>query len=400
MNIKSNINFVFFSNSLIPNGLGLYGMEGPFFNYIKEGGQYSYTLNGEIKPGYKNVLMTEPLGTVDDVTRISTVELDKIKKLIRQGCKLLIVSLADPSSSFAFENCLEFLKNENLIDNIELKNYKNVIFLDSNVRYKDTIHTLDYFLEEGTRYKDIFYNSTNSLGYISEIIAESELDKFRNMKFISFNRNNDKIHRFYLLREYLTGKYNDSYFSFLMQITQYNDLLMVGDDVERDLVSNEMLEYNQKIPIELDTQKLTKKNEFVSYNTFKKDLFLDSCINLVTETSFINNELFISEKIFKPILSYQPFIVLGPQGYLNRLKEYGFKTFSDFWDESYDNIEDFRERLFALINLIRDLNNLSIEDMNALYQNTKDICIHNRNLFYSLELDNLKQILNNIEHEW
>jgi hypothetical protein len=38
--------------------------------------------------------------------------------------------------------------------------------------------------------------------------------------------------------------------------------------------------------------------------------------------------------------------------------------------------------------------------MNALYQNTKDICIHNRNLFYSLELDNLKQILNNIEHEW
>jgi hypothetical protein len=135
-------------------------------------------------------------------------------------------------------------------------------------------------------------------------------------------------------------------------------------------------------------------------DTFKKELFLDSCINLVTESSFVGNELFLSEKILKPILSYQPFIVFGPYGYLNRLKEYGFKTFSDFWDEGYDNIESPHDRIDVLINLVRTLNNLSIEEMNELYQKTKNICIYNRELFYSLKVDSINKILNKIENEW
>ena len=44
-------------------------------------------------------------------------------------------------------------------------------------------------------------------------------------------------------------------------------------------------------------------------------------LNIVTETTFENNELFISEKIVKPLVGFQPFIVLGPQYYLRELKE-------------------------------------------------------------------------------
>ena len=58
-----------------------------------------------------------------------------------------------------------------------------------------------------------------------------------------------------------------------------------------------------------------KKKCFYIGNTFRQDLYQNSNIHIVTETSF--DELFLSEKILRPIFMYQPFIVLGPQGYLN-----------------------------------------------------------------------------------
>jgi hypothetical protein len=148
--------------------------------------------------------------------------------------------------------------------------------------------------------------------------------------------------------------------------------------------------------------KVIATDKFVTEAIIRVDFYDGQFINvnIVTESSFVNNELFLSEKIIKPIVSYQPFIVFGPYGYLEELKKYGFKTFSEFWDESYDTIKSPKQRIIALINLVRKLNELSIEEMNKLYQKTKDICIYNRNLFYSLEIDTLKEILNNIENEW
>ena len=97
---------------------------------------------------------------------------------------------------------------------------------------------------------------------------------------------------------------------------------------------------------------------------------------------------------------YQPFIVLSSHGYLKRLKGYGFKTFSDFWDESYDEIENPRKRYKKVRELILSLNEMSIEDMNKLYQKTKEICIFNRNLHQSMYIDSIPNILEEIENEW
>jgi hypothetical protein len=159
--------------------------------------------------------------------------------------------------------------------------------------------------------------------------------------------------------------------------------------------------YNKYIPIELDTQMCNDKNSFRTSDTFKKELFLNSCINLVTETSFDLNELFISEKILKPILNYQPFIVFGPVNYLKKLKSYGFKTFSDFWDESYDDIVNHEDRIESLISLVHELNSKTIQELNELYQKTKEICIYNRNLFYNIDkMDSIGKYLKEIENEW
>ena len=391
--MKDILNFVFLSDKLQPNGVGLYGMGGPFFNYVLRNG-YSYTINSEIKDGCKNIIMIEPIGTTYGVANIPKSDINHIKSLIkRSDTKLLIVSLADPSNNYSFEICFNYLQKNGMIDSMifgkEIKNIDNIIFIDSNIRYKK-IYTLNYFMEDAFYSKNTFYNVKNSLGYVSKQISVDELDRYRTKKFISFNRNTDKMHRLFLLNEYINGNYKDSYFSFLMKISQYAD----------EFDKNNIKEFNNYLPIELDTHDIVDKGGFSVSNTFKKELFLDSCINIVTESSFVNNELFLSEKIIKPIVSYQPFIVFGPYGYLEELKKYGFKTFSEFWDESYDTIKSPKQRIVALINLVRKLNELSIEEMNKLYQKTKDICIYNRNLFYSLEIDTLKEILNNIENEW
>jgi len=49
---------------------------------------------------------------------------------------------------------------------------------------------------------------------------------------------------------------------------------------------------------------------------------------------------------------------------------------------------------------VKHLNNKTIEELNDIYRSTKDICIYNRNLFYSLKNDTLKVIFEEIKNEW
>jgi hypothetical protein len=203
--MKDILNFVFLSDKLQPNGAGLYGMGGPFFNYVLRNG-YSYTINSEIKDGYKNIIMIEPIGTTYGVANIPKSDINHIKSLIkRSDTKLLIVSLADPSNNYSFEICFNYLEKNDMIDSMifdkEIKNIDNIIFIDSNIRYKK-IYTLNYFMEDAFYSKNTFYNVKNSLGYVSKQISVDELDRYRTKKFISFNRNTDKMHRLFLLNEY------------------------------------------------------------------------------------------------------------------------------------------------------------------------------------------------------
>lgn len=379
----SLLNFVFLSDTLDKNGPDGFSICGPLFWYIINN-NYSYTINGNLKEGFKNILMIEGNNSLDSFNYIPN---DILNFILQNDVKLLAVSLADPSNVFTYKTAKSNL--EKLLPN-------KFYILDSNSSLKGCL-TVDYFLEEANypRQKTSNFGIVNDLGYLSEEIEISELDTFREKKFLSFNRTTDKPHRASLLHEYLTNDYSDSYFSFINKLEYLGDIPNVGD------IRSKYDFYNSKLPIELDTQFTPNKTSFNISSTFKKELFLNSCINIVTETSFENNELFVSEKVLKPILMYQPFILVGPYHYLKHIKEkYGFKTFSDFWDESYDEIIDSHDRMKVIINLIKKLNKKTIEELNELYKKTKDICIYNRRLLDSMELDSFPQIFKKIENEW
>ena len=111
------------------------------------------------------------------------------------------------------------------------------------------------------------------------------------------------------------------------------------------------------------------------------EIYLDSYINVTTETFFVEPALRFSEKTFKPIVYQQPFILYSTPFSLKHLRSVGYKTFNPFIDESYDEIEDNTDRLIALNNEVKRLCNLPIEEIHEWYVDIKEILIHNFNHF-------------------
>lgn len=87
------------------------------------------------------------------------------------------------------------------------------------------------------------------------------------------------------------------------------------------------------------------------------------------------------EKIFTPILFKKPFLLLGPINGLEILKSYGFKTFSEYIDESYDTQVDSDKRMDMVLD---ELERLSNTDMIELTKNIKPMLDYNYNLLLDM----------------
>ena len=128
----------------------------------------------------------------------------------------------------------------------------------------------------------------------------------------------------------------------------------------------------------------------------------DSLLYLVTETVAAGRRHHITEKTFKPIAMGMPFVVVSTAGSLTYLRQYGFKTFSSIWDESYDTETDDRVRIEKIALLLRDLDAMSVSQRQALFEQAYPIIEHNWNHFYNggfehLLWQELQDMLNGIE---
>jgi len=113
-------------------------------------------------------------------------------------------------------------------------------------------------------------------------------------------------------------------------------------------------------------------------------------ISVITEThcfpnSFNKHDLMFTEKVFRPILLGHPFLVLSVPGYLEGLKQLGYRTFGNVFDESYDTIEDTIERMEAVATELKRLNNLSNKKFARLIEKTKNAVDHNRDVISKLQ---------------
>ena len=69
------------------------------------------------------------------------------------------------------------------------------------------------------------------------------------------------------------------------------------------------------------------------YGWENKRPYLNSYLNITTETDFVNPTGYASEKVWKPFAFLQPVLLVGSQGTLEFIRSFGFKTFDGFIDE-------------------------------------------------------------------
>ena len=109
----------------------------------------------------------------------------------------------------------------------------------------------------------------------------------------------------------------------------------------------------------------------------------DSLIYVPTETVYFGQRTHITEKTFKAIALEMPFVLVATAGSLEYLREYGFKTFDGIIDESYDTETDDVVRIEKVVKLLKDLDNLSVQQRQQIHQDCLPIVEHNFNHFYN-----------------
>jgi hypothetical protein len=83
--------------------------------------------------------------------------------------------------------------------------------------------------------------------------------------------------------------------------------------------------------------------------------YIDTYFSVVTETIFDYPYTFRTEKIWKPMIMGHPFVVAANRGYYKDLHSAGFQTFGHLIDESFDLIDDPRDRANRIVDVVADI---------------------------------------------
>jgi len=247
---------------------------------------------------------------------------------------------------------------------------------------------------------DLKQHNFYGLGYKSEWFDISEINVKREKHFVCPNRNSNKHHRFslgcFIESENLWDK---MYCSFLKKETNTPILNELETEFLKKL-QEASKSFKDKLPIQMDTENLSESERecFESMRSFKKEIYLNSYIQIVTETNF-SNDIFPTEKIINPMTVLQPFILFGAYGYLDYIKKLGFKTFDGFIDESYDLEKNDAKRFKMLCDELIRLSKISLEEIHNWYISIIPILEHNRN--HAIEFASKPMFIENLKkYKW
>jgi len=114
-------------------------------------------------------------------------------------------------------------------------------------------------------------------------------------------------------------------------------------------------------------------------------LFENMFVNLVNETHQPDNTVFITEKTYRSINYCRPFVINGDTGSLRYLKEMGFKTFDEFWDESYDTEKHDHKKINKITKIIHYICGLDDSQLMTLYESMLPTLEHNYKVLKNYE---------------
>ena len=330
MNISLNKNHTSYFENLSEKVIENLKTKSNFYLFINQ--QQEKVIFEDCEKIYKDCLKLKiPLNKIilsSDIVNFDII-VGKIEKLY--NIKYDIKYFSFPWSLYQAAEMLDYLiENKNIVTEIIPKKPKKILCLNRNLRY-NKILTLSYLLSKNYENECLISFDTNFLDK-NKYDFNGTAIKNKNELSIGFKKILD-------IKE------------LKLDITDFNDNLNLLRD--------------------------------------PKYLYENSYLSLVNETEIQSNSCRITEKTFKPIINYHPFIIWGAPGTLELLKYYNFKTFSDYFDESYDldyPLEFRLEKVYSIIDFFMKMNNT---DFDNFIENIKDILIYNRKLLFEYKFKNL-----------
>jgi hypothetical protein len=224
--------------------------------------------------------------------------------------------------------------------------------------------------------------------------ADSDMDFLtvkRKKKILCYNRRITKPHRMLFLLSVERDKlFDDNLISFNFKFDEERDQLY-----SKDSEFEPYGEWDQKLLIDkkeyhdIFKKLLKREKNIIDHENFDEingygyeypEVYKNTYVSLVSESPFFDPYGYITEKSFKPFCHFHPFVIMGSCGTVKKLKELGFKTFSDFWDESYDLEKNHNIRFEKVYNIFLQLNSMSLDELHNMYVKMIPILKHNYNL--------------------
>ena len=202
--------------------------------------------------------------------------------------------------------------------------------------------------------------------------------------FLSWNRRYRQHRTILLLMLEDLDVVDRSYIS-CAKVSDENSSLTFENTIDRatttdfNFDNNKIDKFVNRLPLVIDGE--TDINVMCEDHGFTRDFYSNSLVSIVTETNYEAKECTLTEKSFKPLYNKHPFIIIGAPGALQGLRDLGFKTFSEFWDESYDDESNGRRRFIKIRHQLQKIASWDTVQILHFKHQVKPILEHNYNIF-------------------
>jgi hypothetical protein len=209
-----------------------------------------------------------------------------------------------------------------------------------------------------------FYDKKNSVDFKNKIKNKGN----RKKKFLCYNRRH-KEHRTTIISGLRKrGLLKDGFVSYGPPLFEHDTHLIRNiDPVLKNI-----------LPMTFDDRDL----EINYADNFEVHDHIESYFQVVTESLWLDEKnTFFSEKIYKPVLGFQPFLLASTPEALDQFRKNGYKTFDKWFDESYDKCWNLKERCEIILNEVERLCKLSESELQEMLIDMLPILKHNYNTF-------------------
>ena len=202
------------------------------------------------------------------------------------------------------------------------------------------------------------FRETGENVYGERLRAFRSRKRSRQRRFVSLNRTPRPAKVLFLLRLLRDGLWDSGYISFGgfradsegpgKEQPSQGDMLRALPEFE-DLIGElmpqmETLARTERRLLGMEKHSWTRLELWNAGMAADLDEYEDSWFSAVTETEMRSRPSRITEKILKPLVNFHPLILFGNPGALRMVRDYGFVTFENVIDESYDDELNPRRR--------------------------------------------------------